>query len=60
MSEIFLDKDIDLKIIQQKKISIIGYGNQGEAQALNLRDSGINIRIGLRIDSNSIPAVKKR
>ena len=59
MSEIFLDKDIDLKIIQQKKISIIGYGNQGRAQALNLRDSGINIRIGLRIDSNSIPAVKK-
>ena len=59
MSEIFLDKDIDLKIIQKKKISIIGYGNQGRAQALNLRDSGINIRIGLRIDSNSIPAVKK-
>ena len=58
MSEIFLDKDIDLKIIQQK-ISIIGYGNQGRAQALNLRDSGINIRIGLRINSNSIPAVKK-
>jgi len=59
MSEIFLDKDIDLKIIQQKKISIIGYGNQGRAQALNLRDSGLNISIGLRNNSNSIPIVKK-
>ena len=36
MSEIFLDKDIDLKIIQQKKISIIGYGNQGKKREMGI------------------------
>jgi len=44
--EIFHEKDGDLSILNDKKISIIGYGNQGRAQALNLRDSGLNIIVG--------------
>jgi len=49
---VFFDKDISLNIIKNKKIGIIGYGNQGRAQALNLRDSGQSIKVGVRnIDS---------
>ncbi len=46
MVSIFLEKDGDLSILNKKTISIIGYGNQGRAQALNLRDSGLNVVIG--------------
>ena len=41
MDNIIKDKDIDFSIISHRKIAIIGYGNQGRAQALNLRDSGL-------------------
>ena len=50
---IFYDKDCDLSIIQGKKVAIIGYGSQGHAHALNLKDSGVDVTIGLRKDSNS-------
>ena len=51
---LFFDKDIDFKIIESKRIGIIGYGNQGKAQALNLKDSGLNIKVGVRnVDSIS-------
>ena len=50
---IFFDKDISVNIIKNKKIGIIGYGNQGRAQALNLRDSGLAIKVGVR-NINSI------
>lgn len=43
MAKIYYDKDADLNIIKDKKIAIIGYGIQGRGQALNLRDSGINV-----------------
>ena len=46
MVEIFHDSDGNLSFINSKIISIIGYGNQGRAQALNLRDSGLNVIIG--------------
>ncbi|HWH22502.1 MAG TPA: ketol-acid reductoisomerase [Allosphingosinicella sp.] len=39
---VFLDKDADLSLIQAKKVAILGYGNQGRPQALNLRDSGVS------------------
>ena len=58
MNDIILDQDITLDSISNKKISIIGYGNQGRAQALNLKDSGLNIRVGLRENSQSIQKVK--
>lgn len=50
---IFYDKDCDLSIIQGKKVAIIGYGSQGHAHALNLKDSGVDVTVGLRKDSAS-------
>lgn len=50
---IFYDKDCDLSIIQNKKVAIIGYGSQGHAHALNLKDSGVDVTVGLRTDSPS-------
>ena len=50
---IFYDKDGDLSIIQGKKVAIIGYGSQGHAHALNLKDSGVDVTVGLRKDSSS-------
>ena len=46
-------KDADLNLIKNKSIGIIGYGNQGRAQALNLLDGGMDVSIGLREESNS-------
>jgi len=54
MAEIAYDKDADLSIIQGKKVAVIGYGSQGHAHALNLRDSGVEVKIGLKAGSKSI------
>ena len=59
MNNIILDKDIITDSLSNKKIAIIGYGNQGRAQALNLKDSGLEVKIGLRKNSNSKQKVKK-
>ena len=57
---IYYDKDTDLGLIANKKISIIGYGSQGHAHALNLKDSGVeNITIGLRPGSSSAERAEK-
>jgi len=53
MAELFYDKDADLSIIQGKKVAVIGYGSQGHAHAQNLRDSGVEVRVGLRAGSRS-------
>ncbi len=50
---IYYDKDCDLSIIQGKKVAIIGYGSQGHAHALNLKDSGVDVTVGLRAGSTS-------
>ena len=50
---IYYDKDCDLNIIKSKKVAMIGFGSQGHAHALNLRDSGVNVVIGLKKDSKS-------
>jgi len=52
-AEIFYDADADLGIIQDRKVAVIGYGSQGHAHALSLRDSGVDVRIGLRAGSKS-------
>ena len=57
MNGIYFDKDVNINILKPMKVGIIGYGNQGRAQALNLRDSGISIVIGLREGSPSIKDV---
>ena len=46
--KVFYDKDADLSLIKGKKVTIIGYGSQGHAHALNLKDSGCNVTVGLR------------
>ncbi|MCS7480174.1 ketol-acid reductoisomerase [Umezawaea endophytica] len=51
--EIFYDDDADLSIIQGRKVAVIGYGSQGHAHALSLRDSGVDVRIGLLETSKS-------
>ena len=50
---IYYDKDCDLSIIKSKKIAMIGFGSQGHAHALNLRDSGVDVVVGLRKGSKS-------
>ena len=54
MAELFYDDDADLSIIASKKVAVIGYGSQGHAHALSLRDSGVDVRVGLREGSASI------
>ncbi|MDN5820870.1 MAG: ketol-acid reductoisomerase [Brachybacterium sp.] len=53
MAEIFYDDNADLSIIQGKKVAVVGFGSQGHAHALNLRDSGVEVRVGLREGSKS-------
>jgi len=50
---IYYDKDADLSLIKSKKVAIIGYGSQGHAHANNLKDSGVDVVVGLRKDSSS-------
>ena len=51
MAKIYYDKDADASLLKEKKVGIIGYGNQGRAQALNMKDSGIqDILIGTAKD----------
>src|SRR3569833_720929 len=50
---IYYDKDADLSIIRSKKVAILGYGSQGHAHANNLKDSGVNVVVGLRHDTAS-------
>ena len=45
--QVFRDEDADPGLIRGRKVAVIGYGNQGRAQALNLRDSGVAVTIGL-------------
>lgn len=52
--KIYYDKDADLSIIKSKTVAIIGYGSQGHAHANNLKDSGVNVIVGLRSNSSSV------
>jgi ketol-acid reductoisomerase len=53
MAKIYYDSDADLDVIRGKKVAVVGYGSQGHAQALNLHDSGVEVRVGLRPGSKS-------
>jgi ketol-acid reductoisomerase len=48
MVKVYHDKDIDINVLKGKKVAVIGYGSQGRAQALNMKDSGIDVIVGLR------------
>ncbi len=53
MAEVFYDDDADLSLIQSKRVAVLGYGSQGHAHALSLRDSGVDVRVGLPDGSKS-------
>src|SRR5512145_2921533 len=53
MAKIHYDKDASLDLIRARKVAIVGYGSQGHAHALNLRDSGVEVRVGLPAASRS-------
>ena len=55
----YYDQDADLSIIQEKKVAVIGYGSQGHAHANNLKDSGVDVVVGLREGSSSAAKAKE-
>ena len=59
MAKLYYDDSADLALIQAKKVAIIGYGSQGHAHALNLRDSGVSVRVGLPEGSASRAKAEK-
>ncbi|HEV2018547.1 MAG TPA: ketol-acid reductoisomerase [Gemmatimonadaceae bacterium] len=58
MTKLFYDADADVHRLDGRRVAIIGYGSQGHAHALNLRDSGVDVVVGLREDSRSRAAAK--
>src|SRR5262245_50480220 len=58
MATMYYDKDADLDLIRRKKVAIIGYGSQGHAHALNLKDSGVDVVVGLPATSQSVGKAK--
>jgi ketol-acid reductoisomerase len=53
MANVYYEKDADRSLIAARKVAVIGYGSQGHAHALNLKDSGVDVRVGLREGSSS-------
>ena len=54
MTTMYYEKDANAQVLADKKFAILGYGSQGHAHALNLKDSGYDVRVGLRLDSTSV------
>jgi len=54
MANVYYEKDADRSLIADRKVAVIGYGSQGHAHALNLKESGIDVRVGLREGSSSV------
>src|SRR6267154_2096709 len=59
MSKVYTDKDADLGVFKNKTLAILGFGSQGHAHALNLKDSGLKVIVGLYEGSKSIPVAKE-
>ncbi|HEV2428085.1 MAG TPA: NAD(P)-dependent oxidoreductase, partial [Acidimicrobiales bacterium] len=54
MTTLYYEKDANPAALAGKRIAVLGYGSQGHAHALNLRDSGLDVRVGLRAESGSV------
>src|SRR5438094_8915257 len=59
-AKVYTDKDGDLSILKNKTLAVLGFGSQGHAHALNLKDSGMRVIIGLYEGSKSIPVAKEK
>ena len=59
MATIFYEKDTDSGVLADQKIAVLGYGSQGHAHAQNLKDSGLDVRVGLRTGSSSRPMAEE-
>ena len=59
-AKVYSDKDADLAVLQNKTLAVLGFGSQGHAHALNLKDSGCNVIIGLYEGSKSIPVAQEK
>src|SRR5260370_42399278 len=59
-AKVYTDKDADLKVLKDKTLAVLGFGSQGHAHALNLKESGLNVIIGLYEGSKSIPVARER
>src|SRR5688500_7143922 len=59
-AKVYTDKDADLKVLQNKTLAVLGFGSQGHAHALNLKESGLNVIIGLYEGSKSIPVAQQK
>src|SRR3954447_5384023 len=57
--QVYYDRDADLNQLRGKKVAVLGYGSQGHAHALNLKDSGVEVAVGLRKDSASWPKAER-
>src|SRR5712675_2051403 len=60
MAKVYTDKDADLGVLKNKTLAVLGFGSQGHAHALNLKDSGMNVIIGLYEGSKSIPVAQEK
>src|SRR5580658_9569034 len=59
-AKVYSDKDADLSVLKNKTLAVLGFGSQGHAHALNLKESGLNVIIGLYEGSKSIPVARER
>src|SRR5690348_2416463 len=59
-AKVYTDKDADLSVLKNKTLAVLGFGSQGHAHALNLKDSGLKVIIGLYEGSKSIPVAKEK
>ena len=59
-AKVYTDNDADLAVLQNKTLAVLGFGSQGHAHALNLKDSGLNVIVGLYETSKSIPVAKEK
>src|SRR5688500_9922006 len=59
-AKVYTDNDADLNVLRDKTLAVLGFGSQGHAHALNLKDSGLNVIVGLYEGSKSIPVAKEK
>ena len=57
MAKVFYDQDVNWDVMKGKKVAVVGYGSQGHAHALNLKDSGVDVVVGLYEGNPAVPSL---